>query len=295
MADLKAVIESTSNALEGVHARLATTMGTNTTVPLDCYRVWMQRAALHSQLKATIGLLPMRTNSWTIINTILTDRNIRDRGSSLVLFCDQEMQFAVARHLALSSYITLNWTIYDRLSNVCGRLIGHENIGSNPLPTSNPKLVEHFLRESKDRLKQHGFSLARILSPAYGWPAALSYEIRNWIVHEGLDAEGVALFSGDNISDSFELSSQAMTRIEEKCKADGITHAQSCLSQESNHPWYDKSILTVLSKCHLEVDAMFVNFVRWSVDSLICQYTTFAGRDNRQLSATATVAGVVNV
>lgn len=289
MADLKTAIETGATRLQSTLAQLTMAASIRTAMPLDCYRLWRQRAELHIPLKATTALLPMREHARVVLKSLPDDGNVEDRVTSSVRFCGQVMPFATARHLALAAFLTTTWAVYDRLANVCGRLVGHENIGNNLSPTSNPKLIEHFMRESKDKFRQHGFSLACLLPPAYGWPASVSYVVRNWLVHEGLEAEGVPLFLGNTLAESFELSDAAMKRIERICTADGSAHSQCCLSTDPDHPWYDRSILTILEKCHAEIDQLFCGLLTWSVISFAGQVDTFSERDwNAIATATAT-------
>ena len=285
MADLKTAIETGVTRLQSTLTQLTIASSARTAVPLDCYRLWQQRAELHVPLKATLELLPMRDHACAVVKSVLDDENADDRVTSSVRFCGQVMPFATARHLALAAFLTTTWSVYDRLSNVCGRLIGHEDIGNNLSPKSNPKLIEHFMRESKERSRQHGFSLACLLPPAYGWPASVSYVVRNWLVHEGLEAEGVVLFRGNTLAEPFELSDAAMKRIERICTGDGFTHSRCCLSADPDHPWYDRTILTVLEKCHAEVDQLFCGLLAWSVSSFAGQVDAFSERDRGAMAA----------
>lgn len=290
MSDLKAEIDTGATRLQSMLPQLAVAASGQTAIPTSCYTMWQKRAELHVSLKATQDLLPMREHAWALVSSVLNDENVVDRTTNSVRFGGLVVPFATARHLTLAAYLTSTWSIYDRLSNISGRLVGHESIGNNPLATSNPKLIEHFMRENKERYKQHGFSLACLLPPAYGWPASVSYTIRNWLIHEGLEVDGVALFRGNTLSDAFEFSDPAITRIEERCKANGIQHSQCCLSADPDHPWYDKTILTVLEKCHSEVDRMFCSLLGWSVDSLARQVETFALRDTNPMAMITTTS-----
>jgi len=198
-----------------------------------------------------------------------------------ILFGRFQLQFATARHLALSAYVTTCWSVYDCISNVCGRLIGHENIGSNLLATANPKLVEHFIRENKEKYKQHGFSLWPVLASAYAWPIRLSYAIRNWIMHEGLYADGTPLFKGNTLLDSFEISTGAMKKLKDICSEDNIDQSQCCYAGDPDHPWYDKQLLTILKKCNEETDEALCCLLTWGVTSFVEQVKMFAKRDGR--------------
>ncbi len=278
MSDLKGVIETSVTSLKSTLTLSTSGLSNPNKIPADCYNLWRRRAELHASLEATLGLLPMRDLGWNVLTSVANDEKVVDRATSLLRFCGQDMPFCTARHLALSAYITTTWSVYDRLSNVCGRLIGHESVGNNPLPTSNPKLIEHFMRKGKEQKNQHGFSLACLLPPAYGWPASVSYVLRNWLVHEGLEAEGVPLFIGNTLADSFELSDAAIQRIEGLCNANGAQHFHCCLSAETDHPWYDKTVLTILERCHSELDQMFCGLLDWAVKAFALQVEVFLSR-----------------
>ena len=89
------------------------------------------------------------------------------------------------------------------------------------------------------------------------------------------------LFRGHTLSDGHELSEQAMELITEKCEKDGIVSPNCCLSEEPFHPWYDRSLLTILKKYHAEVDEMFCGLLEWSVGSLQGQAKAFSARDKQ--------------
>jgi hypothetical protein len=279
MSDLKLAIEGNVGRLKSTFAQSASAISGRAAIPASCYDLWQRRANLHAPLEATLELLPMRELAWNVLTSVASDENVVDGEANTVRFCGQEISFATARHLALTGYLTTSWLVYDRLSNVCGRLVGHESIGNNPQPTSNPKLIEHFVRENKDKYRQHGFSLACLLPPAYGWPASVSYVLRNWLVHEGLEAEGIPLFNGNALADSFELSDAAIKRIEDVCSTNGAEHSHCCLSSDADHPWYDKTILTILEKYHSEIDEMFCCLLKWAVTSFTGQADAFSARD----------------
>ena len=285
MADLGSIINVNANRLASALAQVAVSSATPVSLSLGCYALWQKRSELHSALRGTSDLLPMRDQAWDIAAEVHGAIDDADTAGSNVRFCGRRVSFATARHLALSAYITSNWTVYDRLCNVCGRLVGHESIGNNPLPTANPKLIEHFMHASKDKNKQHGFSLGLVVPAAYGWPAKVSYVIRNWFVHEGLEADGIALFQGNDVRDSFLLGSDAMRRIEAMCSADGIQHSQCCLSADANHPWYDRDLLTILKIYNGEVDDLLGALLNWSVNAFVSQITIFTERDMGALAA----------
>ena len=288
MTDLKTIIEDGVLQLQAVRNKSLLASTVPTSLPVGNYQLWQKRAELCNALKSTLELLPIRDESWLVVNSLLNENNKVDSDNTKVIFCSQKMLFAIARHMALGSYITTNWSVYDRLSNICGRLLGPEDIGNNISSKSNPKLLDSFMRNSKDKIRPNGFSLSYLLPAAYGWPASVSYCIRNWLVHDGLEVEGVTLFKGNSVSDAFELSSAAMDRIQKVCDNEGFPHSKCCFSTEPNHPWYDKSLLTILDKCHTEVDELFCSLLKWSISSFEMQVDLFSMRDRALIISSTT-------
>ncbi len=285
MTDLRTALVSASSQLQEALKDVKKANGQSTSFPDECYGLWMQRVKLKSEFEATLELLTIRTDTWQLVNKVCVEGDETTKSPDSPPFWHQDLTFAVARHIALTAYVTTTWSVYDRLANICGRLIGPVHVAKNLSPTANPKLIEHFIRigkkgeGSKDD-RPHGFSLAGILHPAYGWPASVSYAIRNWLVHEGIEAEGIKLFSGTSVDKAFELSADAMKRIEAQCKErDAVESGDCCFSDRNNHPWYDRDLLAILGNCHDEVDTMFANLTTWSVDSFVGQIRTFSLRD----------------
>ena len=58
MVDLKTVVESGAHELAKNHAQLTAALLADTLVPPDCYRLWQQRAVLHTPLRATLDCCP---------------------------------------------------------------------------------------------------------------------------------------------------------------------------------------------------------------------------------------------
>jgi hypothetical protein len=223
-----------------------------------------------------------------------------------------EMDFASARHLALISYTSVSWSIYDRLTNVCGRLAATEDVGQHH--KQNPKLVEDLLTKQKERSspmdaasiekrknqrgrEEYGnqlfaFSMQFHLRAAYDWPTRVVYTIRNWLVHEGTSMGNVRLFHSDQIEDGLRLHSEAVVRIEDMCNIirDGNGDPEKCCLRGAANPWKegsDKDLIEVLKLYHGEVDTMLVGLLKWSVDSFVGQFIAFSGRDKTVLSGAA--------
>lgn len=250
----------------------------------DCYDLWRRRAELHRSLLETRELFPIRDAALAISDAVVGDENLADVEMNRVRFCGQIMTFAAARHLAMATYLTTTWTIYDRLANVCGRLAGIESVGSNPQSHANPNIRDFlFPGNDKARSSMHGFSL-NVVFPAYAWPTRISNLIRNWVIHEGLEKQGVALFAGNGFSDGYDLSEDALRELKETAEKEGARSSICRLSAEDGFPWYDKDVRTILRKYDAEIDVLVTSLLQWCVGSFVAQVKAFSEQDRFSLA-----------
>jgi hypothetical protein len=226
-----------------------------------------------------------------------------------------EMDFSCARHLALVSYASVSWSIYDRLTNICGRMAATQQVRDHH--KHNPKLVEHLLAKEKERSNasdseysakdktqsgryEYGnqlfaFSMQYHLWTAYDWPTRVIYTIRNWLVHEGDSIGNVRLFRSDSIEDRLCLHSDAISFIENRCylEIDGNDEIRRCCLRGAENPWTknrDVDLISVLEAYHGEVDTMLSALLKWCVESFVGQFAAFTARDMNALSAGATIS-----
>ena len=191
-----------------------------------------------------------------------------------VEFGSQRLDFGIARHLSLVSYVASVWSIYDRVSNACGRLAAISEIAENP--RQNPKACEDLIGK-KDT---HGFSVQFHIREAYAWPLRVSYKVRNWLLHEGWEENSIPLFRGDSIGDGLLLHDDAARHLE-KCSGystDGGKISGCCLSS-SEECWPTSDLLLILPNYHAELDALFSGLLKWSVDSFVGKIEAFTARD----------------
>jgi hypothetical protein len=195
----------------------------------------------------------------------------------------RSLSFGCARHLALVSYMTVTWSIYDRLANVCGRLSAAKHIGSSN-PKQNPKLVEDFLTmDDKGNPKKVdwflGFFCHDLAWQAYFVPVQISYKLRNWLVHEGYELGSVPLFEGGNISDRLILSEEAVKilRRASRYQRDGNKVQLSCIDSKDD-VFDNRDLISLLELCHSEIDRLFQGLSQWTVTSFVEQIKAFSRR-----------------
>lgn len=266
-------------------------------LPADCYRRWANLAQLHGTLERTAPLLETRLRAWEVVKGLVDEGRIKKERERLIAApADQpaqefshdgvEMSFPAARHLALTAYLTTTWSIYDRLTNVCGRIAGTDGLGQNP--KQNPKLCEDLLYD-KQKL---GFSIGHHLRATYAWPIRISYGIRNWLVHEGYQNGSIPFFEGNNIHDGLTLHEDAVKYLAEMSdfRDDGSGSPASCRLKESRNPWGSakkKDLLVILPVYHAEIDDFFRAFLIWVVESFANQVLHFSSCDGEVLQARA--------
>lgn len=255
------------------------TVPSTASLPASCYEQWRVRAEMHRIIDGTIPLLKARSQAWESVQGVSKSKPMKD-GSNIVRYGTVDMDFAVARHLSLTSYVAVTWSIYDRIANVCGRLAGSKSISANP--KQNPKLCEELLGEKEDAKKRNtiGFAIHYHLQDAYSWPLKVSYKIRNWLVHEGYEEGSTPLFDSESISNGFQLHEDAVKYLQECCgyKEDEGKILCSCIDG-TDKCWRNGNLLRILEQYHGEIDIMSGSLLKWSVDSFAGQIHVFAARD----------------
>ena len=254
-------------------------------MPQSCKEYWIKRAELHVTLAFTAHLLSARKAAWENLKALAdpaclvppSSLTANPSAQNRVRYGSQEIDFAVARHLAIVAYMTVTWSVYDRLANVCGRLSSTNEIAANP--KQNPKACEDFLGDDKKRFL--GFEANIHIKNAYSWTLKVSYKIRNWVAHEGYEQQGTPLFNGNTFSDGFKLNAGAVGILQDTCDFKNGDFSRCCIPSV-DQPWPRQELLEILESYHAENDRMFRSFVKWSVRSFIDQIAAF--EESRRLA-----------
>ncbi|MEI7923043.1 MAG: hypothetical protein WCJ40_14150 [Planctomycetota bacterium] len=279
MNDLAHQVEQNAVKLKGAWESLSNKG--QSSLPNACFEHWLKLATLHQQLSGTTPIFEARNYAWRIVQSLLTTDDNESILQNLVLYNAIKMDFSVARHLSLISYVSTTWSIYDRLSNVCGRLAGIAEI-SNKV-NENPKVIDFFMADKKLQ-NPLGFTTNLHLKHSYEWPLRVSYKIRNWLVHEGFEVGDISLFKSNSIFDKFVLNVDAIEKIEKECNSNLNQKDKSkrTCAPQTDEIWTDRDLISILCLCDNEIDIMFSAFLGWSVDSFINQIKLFAARDKIQ-------------
>lgn len=183
------------------------------------------------------------------------------------LYNDVEVTFKQGRFLLFQSYLVNTWAIYDLVVKVAGMICCTDEFAKNDaVPV---RLVEHVLLNGKclgARVQSH-------LRDNYGQPIALSYYVRNWLVHDGHCHKGVELFRFEEVSDDpFQLSDGAIASIESKVKEEFGSRVQPRVSLQRN-------LFDGLMACHSEADEAVGLLLTWASAGIRLQAKMLFERD----------------
>ena len=304
MTGLDTVIVSMASKLDVINQKVQPALSSsNMKVPRSCYEMWGKRAELSAYLQKTAAVCDLRNVALTELKELgdvrtdeMWEKYVHQKG------LPQDAQYLIQRCFALSKYLMAVWALYDRLANVCGRLIGSVSIGSNPNQKRNPQLYSSFIEKKQERQddsvglggkeesnvrrqdRPDGFSLAGILPARWKWPVIVSYKIRNLVVHEGAAMEGSRIFMGESIQDGFQIHQDLKKLLLIECFSQinpMPTYEQypSGLRYETDFPWYDGSLISILEKYNGEIDELYSCTLEWCVTAFCSQVEIFMRPD----------------
>ena len=169
MSDLCSAVKQAQSDLSAVHSMVRTVPSglANITTYLNIQRMWLGKAKLHEDLAETAKLFECRGSALKCME------NLRDNASKFgskpisetMVYCTAEIPIFAARLLSIDSYLAATWSIYDRLSNVLGRLMGDAKVVDNTGTAQNPKLVEDLIGQTKGCYQ--GFGTSELLFTIY--------------------------------------------------------------------------------------------------------------------------------
>ena len=271
MNDLDSMVRQAQADLAAVYSAVKKVPpGVPNPVWLSIQRVWIGKAKLHEYLGETAKLFECRDAAMTCLEDL--HKNMSQLGSksisATISFGATVMPIFAARLLALDSYLASTWSIYDRLSNILGRLMGNDKIAEESNPAQNPKLVDDLIGQAKGCYQ--GFGINELLPKLYGELIYSSYFLRNSFMHDGGMMDNVSILSGSIAATCFVLSKE---------NAEKINHIVSQrLGSSSSGFFSEGDLIEQLKKCHNDLDKMFVSLMRFIVGSFCMQVSMFCGR-----------------
>lgn len=280
-------------------------------VPKKCYKVWRLRSQYHKYLADVGGLVDLREKALKEMIELDQDASASTSGidERQFRYYDTLMKFSEVRFFLLVNYMSITWSIYDKLANVCARIVGPLSIGNSSDVTRNAKLYGSFLVNKNDKSrddheqiigqnsaheKSHvdrpdGFALDVVLSSQWLWPVAVSYKIRNLITHEGMCRVEGDFFVDNSPKNGFKICEDLKRSLERTCtkQVNGAEVSREYLSKlatEEGFPWYGDDLLIILQKYNAEIDDLYSKLLLWCVPSFCSQVTLFSEPDKQLLT-----------
>ena len=235
------------------------------------YSFFEMSSSLAAQLEHACALLPLRNVALAAAKSFPTriSANRPDR----FRYNDIDVTFKQGRFLSLQSYVATTWALYDTLSKVAGVLCcTDERSKNNAKPVKLPEDLVRGKNIVGARVHDH-------LKGAYGYPIALSYALRNWLVHDGHCQNGTELFKSDSPSSApYEIANDAWTKIEEKVS--GEYKAEATQTRLRPFPPIGADLLAGLELCHEETDEAIGFVLVWATGAAKLQAEILLPRDS---------------
>lgn len=244
----------------------------------DVYNTWDKRALLENELKDALFLIECHDvqrasmEELKSVNECLTGNEKIER---LVNYGNGQHPLRIIRNLVVTTYLGSIWAVYDKLSNVVGRMLGGDDILKNQMLKENPKLTGNFISPNNTSDKKKiitMMSVNSIVNQCFGEYVALSYLLRNCFIHEGGTIGKVQIFTGETVDTAFcideEVAKELNRGIEESYAIRNPTIARC------------GDLLEQLEACHKQIDKCFSGLLQFAVGSLKLQIDAFMALDN---------------
>jgi hypothetical protein len=129
------------------------------------------------------------------------------------------------------------------------------------------------LQKNEKDIKPYHISIRKFISDRYAWACVFSYDIRNWLVHEGWFRAETPLFKSNQIKDRLIMSNAAKTYIDAETQKNYNTNCKR--SNEEYDQWNNGDLAEILVHCHQKIDSLFESLLPWSIESLKMQVKLF--------------------
>lgn len=163
--------------------------------------------------------------------TFLADLEKRVDGDDRVPFGATRVRFRNARFLGVSAYLTTTWAISDSVTGLVGRVLCTPEAGRNS--KSPARLISQFIVRKTSK-RDTASALFDSIRQSFGWPAAISYSVRNHFVHDGAQDSGLDFFEGPSAGAAFRVTPSCWANIEQ---ATQDTYEVSTANRRPNVAW----------------------------------------------------------
>lgn len=297
MSDLSASLQSAKSALDKLDAYLkndAVATGFTTDPQKSWIDYWTEKLKKRVVLDNVLEDIEKRCDACLS----LEEFPLKDAEDDASVFPPTYIQYGrvalkvkTARHVFVTAYVSLTWSVYDSLYDLFSRLCGSSKTTFNNSPSQNKKLAELFEGDKSQIYCGHD----ALLREKYYWVYRVSYVVRNAFVHEGGRFSGIPLLQEDLASSYFQMSDNALSAIETWID-ENLAWQRCCLLGDPNlkretksitntmmtrgkdlFPWFNRDIRTLLFRYNSYLDDMFSHMIVWATNSFISQIEAMLG------------------
>ncbi|MBX7096833.1 MAG: hypothetical protein K1X89_03890, partial [Myxococcaceae bacterium] len=193
-------LQETRGALKACERSLATS---GDRIPGEAQKGLELLLAFQHEIDDLLEALEARAASLALLEGLETHM---DDGSGSVAVLRQPVKFQHLRLISMQAYLGIQWSIADRITEFVGRVLLPKPGPNNKEKERPPpiQLLSHFVGGRAEAQSTAG--LIPMVRSTFGWPLAISYELRNVFAHSGGQVEGVDLFAGSHHSAAFQVS-----------------------------------------------------------------------------------------
>jgi len=259
LGDAKAVLESANAMLVRHPGELQTDVS-------DIFRKVIQ---FGGDIEHWQGMLHARAEALQLLIDLENDVDTND----CVTLGTRRVKFQHVRLIGVQSYMTTMWALADRITGMIGRVVCPPHAGSNPV--SPAQLVSHFVQFEK--AKGPAAVLSKSVRHMFGWPIAISYAIRNHVVHDGAQFDGTDFFEGSTAAAAFRVSADGWERVTRVAEDYGVNGSHHRAPDWPTSPRDDLRLLLVA--CEREVDDALGVLLGSACGSLLSHVGCMVGED----------------
>lgn len=278
--NLKGIVQISIAALKDLRKKLnsCTFSEPDQIIQAEVYDTWNKRVSLENELSDVLFLIECRDVQKGVMEDLrFSIRRLpeSEKIEKLVNYGNCQCSLKVMRNLVVTTHLGSVWAIYDKLSNVVGRLLGGDEILKNQLLKENPKLIGSFISSNNagDNKKNITMmSINAIISRCFREHIALSYLLRNCFIHEGGTIGKGQIFTGKTVNTAFYVNEDIAQKL----------NYAIAESYGVNSPTIARSgdLLEQLESCHKQIDKCFSGLLQFAVGSLKLQIDAFMALDN---------------
>lgn len=181
-------------------------------IPVEAQKSLELLLAFQREIADMLEALQARDASFALLDGL--ERHADD-GSGAVAVLGHSVKFQHLRLIAMQGYLAIQWSIADRITEFVGRVLLPKPGVNNSKDKDRPppiQLLSHFVGGRAEGQSTAG--LIPMVRSSFGWPLAISYELRNVFAHLGGQVDGIDLFEGGHHSAAFRVSKEGWDRFQ---------------------------------------------------------------------------------